>query len=118
MTPRLELRDVCHEYRSGSVVTVALAGIDLEVEPGTMLAIVGPSGSGKSTLLKLAGGLERACGGEVLVNGISLGACDDARLSSLRRRDVGYVFQEYNLVPSLTAVENVALPRSEERRVG
>jgi putative ABC transport system ATP-binding protein len=80
------------------------------VLPGELVAVMGPSGSGKSTLLQLAGGLDVASSGEVLVEGVPLSGLDAAGLASLRRRSVGYVFQELNLLPALTAAENVALP--------
>lgn len=88
----------------------ALVDADLRVEPGTLVAVMGPSGSGKTTLLSLAGGLERPTSGEVLVEGRSLAQMDASELAKLRRRRIGYVFQQYNLIDGLTAVENVSLP--------
>ena len=88
----------------------ALRGVDLQVAAGELVAVMGPSGSGKSTLLTLAGGLDTATSGEVLVEGVPLSGLDRAGLAQLRRRSVGYVFQELNLLPALTAAENVALP--------
>jgi putative ABC transport system ATP-binding protein len=88
----------------------ALRGVDLAVAPGELVAVMGPSGSGKSTLLHVAGGLDTPSSGEVLVEGRNLAALSPAQVAAVRRRSVGYVFQDLNLVPSLSAVENVALP--------
>jgi len=88
----------------------ALRGVSLSVGAGELVAVMGPSGSGKSTLLNLCGGLDRPTRGEVVVEGWVLGTLSKRRLATVRRRRVGYVFQELNLLPSLTAVENVALP--------
>ncbi|MFE2865239.1 MULTISPECIES: ABC transporter ATP-binding protein [unclassified Embleya] len=108
--PILELRSVGRVHGRGDVRVEALAGVDLAVVPGEMLAVMGPSGSGKSTLLMLAGGLDRPTDGEVLVEGRPLGGLNRRRMAALRRRSIGYVFQDLNLVPALTAAENVALP--------
>lgn len=110
MTPTLELRAVTKRYADGDGEVTALDGIDLSVAAGELVAIMGPSGSGKSTLLNLAGGLEPPSGGEVLVTGIDLRKATVKELAAVRRRSVGYVFQRFNLVPSLTAIENVMLP--------
>jgi putative ABC transport system ATP-binding protein len=109
--PLLELREVARVHGQGAARVEALRGVSLAVHPGELVAVMGPSGSGKSTLLNLAGGLDRPTSGEVLVDGRALGALSAAELAAVRRRMVGYVFQELNLVPALTAVENVALPR-------
>jgi putative ABC transport system ATP-binding protein len=109
-TPALELRDVVKRYGSGPTEVRALTEVDLAVAAGEFVAVMGPSGSGKSTLLHVAGGLERPTAGRVLVGGEDLDTMDAAALARLRRRDVGYVFQRLNLVPTLTAVENVMLP--------
>ena len=97
-------------YVRGSVEVDALRGVDLSVEPGELVAVMGPSGSGKSTLLALAGGLDRPTSGQVLVGGQDLSLLNPSALARLRRSTVGYVFQELNLVVGLTAAENVALP--------
>jgi putative ABC transport system ATP-binding protein len=106
----LELRDVHRVHGSGATAVHALRGVSLAVEEGELVAVMGPSGSGKSTLLNLAGGLDRPTRGEVMVESTVLGACGRKALAALRRRRVGYVFQDLNLLASLTAAENVALP--------
>jgi putative ABC transport system ATP-binding protein len=104
------MRDVRRDYGSGPAQVVALDGVSIEIAPGELVAVMGPSGSGKSTLLNLAGGLDEATSGQVLVAGVDLTQLDQRGLATLRRRQVGIVFQELNLLPTLTAVENVMLP--------
>jgi putative ABC transport system ATP-binding protein len=106
----LEMRAVHRTHGHGPAAVHALAGVDLDVEPGELVAVMGPSGSGKSTLLNIAGGLDRPTSGEVSVEGQRLRDLSRTALAALRRRHIGYVFQDLNLVPSLTAIENVALP--------
>jgi len=106
----LELRDVHRTHGKGATAVYALKGINLTVSPGEFVAVMGPSGSGKSTLLNLAGGLDSPSTGEVVVEGAVLGKLNRRELAALRRRRVGYVFQDLNLLASLTAAENVALP--------
>jgi putative ABC transport system ATP-binding protein len=106
----LELHDVHRTHGAGPAAVHALRGVSLRVDPGELVAVMGPSGSGKSTLLHLAGGLDAPTHGRVVVDGQDLGGLSRRRLAAVRRRRVGYVFQELNLLPSLTAVENVALP--------
>ena len=106
----LELRDVHRTHGTGATAVHALRGVSLTVQPGELVAVMGPSGSGKSTLLNLAGGLDAPTSGEVIVEGHLLGRCTRRQLAALRRRSIGYVFQDLNLLPSLTAAENVALP--------
>ena len=106
----LELRDVHRTHGKGETAVHALRGVSLTVAPGELVAVMGPSGSGKSTLLNLAGGLDAATQGEVLVEGKVLGSLSRRDLAAIRRRAVGYVFQDLNLLASLTAAENVALP--------
>ncbi|SCF31767.1 putative ABC transport system ATP-binding protein [Micromonospora viridifaciens] len=110
MSEVLELRDVHRTHGAGEAAVHALRGVSLTVRAGELVAVMGPSGSGKSTLLALAGGLDRPSSGEVLVEGESLGGLAARELARLRRRRIGYVFQDLNLLGSLTAVENVALP--------
>jgi putative ABC transport system ATP-binding protein len=106
----IHMRDVHRVHGSGETAVHALRGVSLSVGQGELVAVMGPSGSGKSTLLNLCGGLDAPTRGEVIVEGEVLGRLSKRRLAGLRRRRVGYVFQELNLLPSLTAVENVALP--------
>jgi putative ABC transport system ATP-binding protein len=110
MTSALELRQVSKIYGSGPTEVQALAGIDLSVERGELVAIMGPSGSGKSTLLTIAGSLEEATSGQVLVDGTDLATVSRSDRARMRRRSIGYVFQDFNLLPGLKAVENVTLP--------
>jgi len=110
MTNLLEIRAVTRVHGSGAAEVRALDGVSLEVPAGRMVAVMGPSGSGKSTLLNLAGGLDSPTSGEVLVEGTALGGLSRTALAALRRKAIGYVFQDFNLIPALTAVENVALP--------
>jgi putative ABC transport system ATP-binding protein len=110
MTAVLQLRDVHRTHGTGEAAVHALAGVTLDVLAGELVAVMGPSGSGKSTLLNLAGGLDAPGTGEVLVEGLALSTLRRRELAGLRRRSVGYVFQALNLLPSLTAAENVALP--------
>jgi putative ABC transport system ATP-binding protein len=104
------LRDVHKIYHRDRIEIPVLAGIELEVKRGEFLALMGPSGSGKSTLLNLIGGIDRPTRGEVRVAGESLGALKPAKLAAWRARHVGFIFQLYNLIPVLTAYQNVELP--------
>jgi putative ABC transport system ATP-binding protein len=96
-------------YGSGEVEMIALRGLDLEIWPGEVVVLLGPSGSGKSTLLNIMGGLDHATSGHLFFKNMDLTELDDRTLTTYRRRHIGFVFQFYNLVPSLTAYENVAL---------
>ena len=110
MTSALELRRVSKIYGSGPSEVHALHEVDLAVERDELVAIMGPSGSGKSTLLTIAGSLEEASSGQVLVDGIDLATVSRSERARMRRRSIGYVFQDFNLLPGLTALENVTLP--------
>ena len=106
----LELRSVSKSYGEGANEVDAISDIDLSVERGSLVAIMGPSGSGKSTLLTIAGSLEEPTSGDVSIDGVRLSGMSRNDKARLRRRSVGYVFQDFNLLAGLTAVENVSLP--------
>jgi putative ABC transport system ATP-binding protein len=108
-TPTLRARGLTKVYRTGPVEVHALRGLDLTLEAGELVVLLGPSGSGKSTLLNILGGLDTPTGGEAWFLDHELSKLDDAGLTRYRREHVGFVFQFYNLIPSLTAIENVAL---------
>ncbi|MEY4607042.1 MAG: hypothetical protein RLY45_1802 [Actinomycetota bacterium] len=109
-TPAVEFSDVVKVYGTGDIAVRALDGISLHIAPGEFVAVMGPSGCGKSTLLHLAGALESPTSGSVRVHGRDVSSLSLREQATLRRREVGYVFQRLNLIPSLTAVENVMLP--------
>lgn len=106
----LEAINVTKDFANGEIHVLAVRGIDLAVKRGEMLAIVGPSGSGKSTLLNLLGAIETPSTGQVLLEDKDMAALDDTERTILRRRRIGFIFQAFNLLPTLTALENVALP--------
>jgi putative ABC transport system ATP-binding protein len=106
----LRLIGVTQQYGSGATAVSALSGVDFEVRQGELVAVMGPSGSGKSTLLTIAGGLATPTTGEVVVEGEYLSEQTPKQLARLRRRSLGFVFQDFNLIPTLTALENVTLP--------
>jgi putative ABC transport system ATP-binding protein len=105
-----ELQEVSKSYGAGATLVQALSDINLSVDRGHLVAVMGPSGAGKSTLLTIAGSLEEPTSGEVLIDGVSVQTMSHNARARLRRRTVGYVFQEFNLLAGLTAVENVSLP--------
>jgi putative ABC transport system ATP-binding protein len=109
-TPVLRLSGVAQQYGNGETSVTALSGVDLDVERGELVAVMGASGSGKSTLLSIAGGLQTPTAGEVIVEGEYLSSARPRELAALRRRSLGFVFQDFNLIPTLTALENVTLP--------
>ena len=110
MDPILEIKQLTQTYSSGSRSLTVLNSINLEITEGSTAAIVGPSGSGKTTLLGLCAGLDRPTSGEVILNGIALGQQSEDELAEIRNRHVGFVFQSFQLVPTLTALENVMVP--------
>ena len=111
MPPIIEIRDLRKVYRVGPVDVAALQGVDLAVEPGEFLAILGPSGSGKSTLFHIIGGLMPPTAGRVRVDGQDLAAMTEGDRTRMRQRTVGFVFQKFNLLPTLTAAENIGIAR-------
>jgi putative ABC transport system ATP-binding protein len=108
--PVVETRDLWKLFKLGDEVVKALKGVTLSVDPGELVVIMGPSGSGKSTMLHLMGGLERPTKGEIVLEGQPLSGLTESQLSTMRHRAVGFIFQSYNLIPLLTATENVELP--------
>jgi putative ABC transport system ATP-binding protein len=110
MTPVLEARQLAKTYETGGAKVLGLRGVDISIERGEFVAIMGPSGCGKSTLLNLLAGLDRPTAGEVWLDGKRIDGLNETDLARLRRRKVGFVFQFFNLVPTLSAVENVELP--------
>jgi len=111
MSAVLRLADVTRVHGEGATEVLALRGVSFAAHPGELVAVMGPSGSGKSTLLTLSGGLDSPTSGLVEVEGVDLGALGQKDRARMRRTSIGYVFQAFNLIPALTAAENVALPR-------
>jgi len=111
MAPKVvELQDVRREYQVGDQTTVALDGVSLSIEHGEFVAIVGPSGSGKSTMMNLIGCLDRPSAGQVMISGAATKDLNDNALTNLRSRSIGFVFQQFQLLPNTTAIENVMAP--------
>lgn len=108
----LELKNICKDYVTEELVVPVLNNINLKVEEGEYLAVMGPSGSGKTTLMNLIGCLDRPTSGAYFLEGREVSACDDDELSDLRLHSIGFVFQNFHLLPKLTALDNVALPLS------
>ena len=109
-TAAVEGRHIVKNFRLGDTVTEVLRDVSLRVMPGEFVSIMGPSGSGKSTLLYILGGLDTPTGGRVLLNGTDISSFGDEKMSGLRRRRIGFVFQFYNLIPNLNVEENIMLP--------
>src|SRR3990170_473621 len=106
----IETEDLTRYYEVGGEIIKALDGVDLQVRRGEYLSIVGPSGSGKTTLFNMIGGLDRPTKGRVVIDGVDVSQLDAYELAWLRCRKIGYIFQTFNLIETLTALENVALP--------
>lgn len=106
----LEAIDVRKSYGEGDAAVEALRGVNIRIEPGELVAIMGPSGSGKSTLLTILGAVETPTSGRVLIEGVDVSTMNDDQRTLMRRRRLGFIFQAFNLLPMLTAIENVALP--------
>jgi putative ABC transport system ATP-binding protein len=109
-TPFVRVKDLKKHFQMGGTTVRALDGLDLDIDSHTFTVVMGPSGSGKSTLLYLLGGLDRATSGEISVDGARLDEMDENALALFRRRTMGFVFQSFNLIPSMSALENVAFP--------
>ena len=109
MAAFVELKHITKVYKMGEVEIRAVDGIDFEIEKGELVVIVGPSGAGKTTVLNILGGMDTATSGKIIVDGADITRYNERQLTSYRRDDIGFVFQFYNLVPNLTAKENVEL---------
>ncbi len=108
--PIIETRNLKKQFGTGDVAVEVLKGVDLSIESGEFVALMGPSGSGKSTLMSILGGIEPPTSGEVILDGVDIAHLSDDERTLLRRRRIGFVFQAFNLIPTLSALENVALP--------
>ena len=109
-SPLIRVTDLRKHFQMGATTVAALDGVSLDIEPNTLTVVMGPSGSGKSTLLYLLGGLDRATSGSIVIEGQDLVTMDENTLALFRRRTMGFVFQSFNLIPSMTALENAAFP--------
>lgn len=112
----IDVQNVTKELKLGQHTVHALRGVNLTIEAGEMVGIVGPSGSGKSTLLGIIGGLDTPTNGNILIDGIDISNMNEDKLTEIRNEKIGFIFQFFNLIPTLTAVENVALPIQFARR--
>src|SRR4029079_18588772 len=108
--PAARIRDLVRTYGSGEALVRVLDGVSLDLEAGRFTAIMGPSGSGKSTLMHCAAGLDTLTSGQAFIGDVDVTRLDEKRLTQLRRDHIGFIFQAFNLVPTLTAAENVTLP--------
>ncbi|MCA9907967.1 MAG: ABC transporter ATP-binding protein [Anaerolineae bacterium] len=108
--PVIRTRDLTKDLPLGKTVVHALRGVNLEIQPGEMVGIIGPSGSGKSTLLGLIGGLDKPTRGSIEIDGVDISKLGEDKLTEIRNEKIGFIFQFFNLIPTLTAQENVALP--------
>ncbi|MBC7871984.1 MAG: ABC transporter ATP-binding protein [Chitinophagaceae bacterium] len=106
----IRVREVTKDLSLGKVTIHALRGVDMDIYPGEMVGIVGPSGSGKSTLLGIIGGLDKPTSGTVEIDGVNIARMSEDQLTEIRNEKIGFIFQFFNLIPTLTAIENVALP--------
>ena len=118
MPPIIQVENITKVYRIGKVDVPALRGISFEVQQGEFVSIVGPSGSGKSTLFYIMGGLTRATTGRVLIDGADFAQMSDAQRTEMRKRKIGFVFQKFNLLPTLTAEDNIEIAREIAGRDG
>ena len=110
MAPIIEVKNLIKKYRVGTEIINALNGVNLQISRGEFIAIVGTSGSGKSTLLNMMSGLERPTKGEIFINNVLINKVKEKDMATFRRKHMGFIFQSYNLLPALTALENAALP--------
>jgi len=106
----IEVRNLTKQFGAGDVAVEVLKGVNLTIEVGEFVALMGPSGSGKSTLMNIIGGIEPPTSGQILLDGVDIGRLDDDARTLMRRRKIGFIFQAFNLIPTLNALENVALP--------
>lgn len=106
----IEIKDIIKHYQVGTQVVKALRGVDLQIKKGEYVAIMGPSGSGKSTLMNVIGALDTPTGGDYILNGTNVSQLSDDKLAEIRNKEIGFVFQTFNLLPRYTALENVMLP--------
>lgn len=108
--PIIETRNLTKQFGTGDLAVEVLKGVNLSIDSGEFVALMGPSGSGKSTLMSIIGGIEPPSSGQILLDGVDISTLDDDQRTLLRRRKIGFVFQAFNLIPTLSALENVALP--------
>jgi putative ABC transport system ATP-binding protein len=112
MTYAIETEDLVKEYRQGDNTLRVLDNVNIRIETGEFMAIMGPSGSGKSTLLNMLGALDRPTSGKVVIGGIDIANLDDNQLANLRNKELGFIFQQFNLIPRMNALDNVEVPLS------